>query len=179
MADLKKELRLQIASFQDFNQRQKEGFRPAIEDTYHPLCGVFQARPSLPRHSTIWDVGVVFKLLRKWSPAKCLSRKQISLKMAMLLLLLSAERGQTVLSFDIRNMTVKKGKVIFYVVELTKTSRPGAHKTAVELPAYAPDRRLCVVTYLKEYLSRTEDRNNHTQLLVQETLSADLQRFII
>ena len=57
------------------------------------LKGVFQAKPSLPRHSTIWDVGVVFKLLRKWPPAKCLSRKQISLKMAMLLLLLSAERG--------------------------------------------------------------------------------------
>lgn len=39
--------------------------------------------------------------------------------------------------------------------DLLKHSRVGSHQDQICLKAYAPDRRLCIVTVLKEYLSRT------------------------
>lgn len=38
---------------------------------------------------------------------------------------------------------------------LLKQDRPGCHTKYLELKAYPPDRRLCVITVLKEYLKRT------------------------
>lgn len=38
---------------------------------------------------------------------------------------------------------------------LLKQDRPGCHTKYLELTAYPPDRRLCVITVLKEYLKRT------------------------
>jgi len=39
---------------------------------------------------------------------------------------------------------------------LLKQSRPGFDYSCIEVKSYPPDRRLCVVTVLKEYLRRTK-----------------------
>ena len=61
----------------------------------HPLItrflkGVFQIRAALPRYSSIWDVNVVLKYLKS---------------VAMLLLLLSAQRLQTMKLLNIRDFS--------------------------------------------------------------------------
>lgn len=54
-------------------------------------------------------------------------------------------------------MELKKvAMYISYIYEgLLKQDRPGCHTKYLELKAYPPDRRLCVITVFKEYLKRT------------------------
>lgn len=50
---------------------------------------------------------------------------------------------------------------------LLKQSRSGCNNPVAELRAYPPDRRLCIVVVLKEYLRRTETlRSNNTCLFI-------------
>ena len=75
----------------------------------------------------------------------------------MLLLILSGQRGQSIHLFDVRNMYLTYSKVIFTIGDTTKTSSARQHSGSFVYLAYVPDRRLCVLTVLKEYLSRTLD----------------------
>ena len=127
----------------------------------HPLIvkffkGAFNLKPSLPRYTEIWDVHIVFNYLRRLAPATKLGLQDLTLKTCMLVALLTAQRKQTLHLLNITDMTIKRSKFIFYVKEILKTSKPGSHGLQVELAAYPPDRRLCVYTYLVEYLKRTK-----------------------
>jgi hypothetical protein len=48
---------------------------------------------------------------------------------------------------------------------LLKQSRPGYNEAFLELFSHPPDRRLCVIFVLKEYLSRTEKLRGNCQSL--------------
>ena len=119
------------------------------------LRAVFNERPALPRNTITWDVEVVISYLRSLSPVRRISIPLLTRKLVMLLLLLSGQRGQTVHLFDVRNMDLTYSSVTFRIADLLKQSRPGHHLGEVKYIAYAPDRRLCIVTVLKEYLKRT------------------------
>ena len=126
----------------------------------HPLVirflkSVFQQRPALPRNNTTWEVNVVLNYLRTLSPVKRLPLADLTKKLVVLLLLVSGQRGQTIHSLDVQNMSITKSKVVFRIPDLLKTSRPGSHLSEVIFLAYAPDRRLCVYTVLLAYLRRT------------------------
>ena len=63
---------------------------------HHPMVarflkGVFTARPTLPRYQEVWDVSVVLKYLKTLHPPEQLSLKDLTLKMTMLIALLSAK----------------------------------------------------------------------------------------
>ena len=73
----------------------------------------------------------------------------------MLLLLLAGQRGQTIHVLDVRNMDLSYSHACFRVGKLLKHTRPGTHIKELAFKAYAPDRRLCVITVLKEYLKWT------------------------
>ena len=138
----------------------------------HPLVirllkGVFQSRPTLPRCSVTWDTDTALKHLRKLSPVRELSLKQLTLKLVVLIALLSGQRIQSIHLLDTRNMSKSKSGYKFRIGDLVKTSRPGNHVAEICFPAYPPDRRLCVVTVLNEYLERTRDiRQGQTSLLI-------------
>ncbi|CAB4013988.1 Hypothetical predicted protein [Paramuricea clavata] len=66
----------------------------------HPLVsrflkGVFTERPSLPRYQDIWDMNIVLNHLKQSKIAKELSLKDLTLKLVMLMALLSGQRCQT------------------------------------------------------------------------------------
>ena len=68
---------------------------------------------------------------------------------------------------DIGNMTLSPSQVSFRLGDLVKQSRPGNHTGDVSFKAYAPHRRMCTVTVLREYLKRTETvRTRESQLLL-------------
>ncbi|KAJ8043665.1 hypothetical protein HOLleu_10862 [Holothuria leucospilota] len=52
-------------------------------------------------------------------------------------------------------MTITRNKLVFYVSNFLKASKPINHGLKIDLSAYPPDRRLCVYSYLVEYLNRT------------------------
>ncbi len=131
------------------------------------LKGVFALKPSLPRYSSIWDVDVVLNYLLKLSPASKLGLKVLTLKTVMLIALLTGQRCQTIHALDTDTMDLSSSKCVFYVNTVLKQTRPGHHLEPIVLTAYAPDRRWCIVTYLKQYLEKTKEiRGSHSKLFI-------------
>ena len=131
------------------------------------MKAVFNKRPAFPRYKSTWDPDLVLGHLRDLGSNDSLSLIALSRKTVVLMLLLSAQRGQTLLALDIRDMELVPGKVSFGIGRLLKTSRPGHHLQEVSFSEYGPDERLCVVRAVTEYLKRTADlRGNVTELFI-------------
>ena len=84
--------------------------------------GVFNRRPALPRNNVTWDADVVLNFPKTWAPAKRLCLRQLTLKVTVLLLLLSGQRGQTIWLLDTCNITISKNEVRWRIGDLIKTS---------------------------------------------------------
>ena len=138
----------------------------------HPLVsrflkGVFNTRTPKPRYHSIWDARLVLNYLRSLSPMKYLSLKNLTIKLVMLLSLLTAQRCQTIHKLRIDKMIIKGNSVVFHIDELLKTSRPGNVGQEIKMESYPPDRRLCIKTLLSHYIERTKlVRGNENQLLL-------------
>ena len=88
----------------------------------------------------------------------------------MLLLILSGQRVQTMHMLDVKSLTLSYSKAVFALDDITKTTALGRHPEPLCYLAYAPDRRLCVITVLKHYLERTLDiREKETKLFLTLT----------
>lgn len=126
----------------------------------HPLVtrflkGVYNQRPSLPRYSAVWDASIMIEFLKKMSPAKFLSLEDLSLKLTMLMSLVSAQRGQSLHLLSLSTMKASKHMFIFQLTAPVKNSRPGVGPPTLEFRSYAPDKRICVYHYIKQYIDRT------------------------
>ena len=137
----------------------------------HPLMrrfmkGVFNLRPALPRNEVTWDTNVVLHYLRSLSPVKNLDLKQLTYKLAMLLTLLTGQRCQTVHAVNIHDMTLTDNHIKIRIKTLLKQSRPGHHLAELKIKGYAPDRRICLITVMKEYLVRTSSFRKSQQLFL-------------
>jgi len=138
----------------------------------HPLVkrfmkGVFSLRPTKARYEGTWDVSTMLDYLRTLSPVKQLSLKDLTMKLVMLLLLVTAQRKQTLLLLDVLQLQLTDSSCVFQLTGLVKTSRPSDPKRSLVIKAYAPDRRLCIIFVLKEYLERTKLlRKQQTQLFI-------------
>jgi len=108
----------------------------------------------MPKHIAIWDVSVVLKFLRQWSPAKCLSLKQLTFKVAMLVALVSAGREQSLALLSTSHMSSSKEGILFVIDKVTKTSRPDKPSHSLWVAKF-DNKVLCPVTYLRAYLERT------------------------
>ena len=139
----------------------------------HPLIirfmkGVFNLRPPKPRYSKIWDVNVVLNYLRKLSPVKQLTLKDLTLKLVMLMGLTNAARVDTLSKLSISNIQKLKSEYVLQIDGLLKQSRPGHDFSTLSFKAFPSDRRICVYFVLKEYLRRTKPlrEKNHTRLFI-------------
>ena len=66
------------------------------------------------RYAEIWDVSIVFRFIDEWGHNEHLSLKQLTIKTATILLLLSGERINTLSSFDIKNMIIDEHKCVLF-----------------------------------------------------------------
>ena len=131
------------------------------------MKGIYELRPCFPRHHSVWNVTTVFDYFRKQKTATELSLKELSVKVAFLLCLLSGQRCQTIVFLDIRDMDLLEDRYIFHVKEKLKQSRAGYHIKPLEFMKYSTDEKLCVFTHLQEYIKRTENiRLSNTKLLI-------------
>ena len=138
---------------------------------HHPLVkrfikGVFNIRPVLPKTETVWDTSTVLKYLRKLSPVRNLDLKFLTFKLGALLCLLTGQRVQTIHSLKVNDIILSKNAIKIKVTNVLKHTRPGRHLDLLVVKAYAPDRRLCPVTVLLEYLKRTKDLRKHDSLFI-------------
>lgn len=57
---------------------------------------MFEDRPSLPKYNEAWNVDTVIECLAGWPDSGQLMLKELTLKTALLMTLLSGQRGQSV-----------------------------------------------------------------------------------
>ena len=104
----------------------------------HPLVsrlmkGIFQEKPPRPKYKEIWDVSIVLSYLQSLSPVDKLPLKELTLKLVLLILLVSGQRGQTVHLLSIDHMVSVNSCYTFQIVDHLKQGRPGVKNPLVEL----------------------------------------------
>ncbi|XP_071797703.1 uncharacterized protein [Asterias amurensis] len=120
------------------------------------MTGVFNMRPAIPRYTCTWDVNTVLQYLTNLGPSNKLFLKELTMKLVMLVALISGQRCQTLSLLNLDDAEVTATKVIFVVSKLTKTSKIGKQPVSLVLPRYPHDDQLCVMTTLKQYLIKTK-----------------------
>lgn len=120
------------------------------------LKGVFELRTPLPRYQQMWDVSVVLKYLQSKGDNCDLSLKELSKKLCSLLLLVSAQRVQSVHLIKCNDVNITdSGCKIVWTDKLKHTGprNPNLARVLI-LPRYQ-EKTLCVVSCLEEYLRKT------------------------
>lgn len=84
----------------------------------HPLVqrfirGVFQARPALPRYTSMWDTSIVLRYLQTLHPLTDLSLKNLTYKLIMMCALVTGQRCQTIHLMSLKNMHMDEDKSYF------------------------------------------------------------------
>lgn len=132
------------------------------------MKGVYNQKPPIPRYKRIWDIDVVLLLLKEWSPADKLPLDKLTMKVVVLLLLVTGQRPQIFGGLRVDKMEVSANWFEFTVDNsCLKQGRLGYKLDPIKLVKYAPDKRVCIYRYLTVYLRRTLDhRAGHKQLIL-------------
>ena len=119
------------------------------------MSGIFNKRPPQPKYPFIWDVETVLDFLRKLPGNDLLSDKLLTLKVSMLLSLLSASRVSEITSLRVDYLTKHSSVYTFAIPHLTKTCWRG-RKPHPNLKFYnfPGDSKLCVCKATGSYLER-------------------------
>lgn len=142
--------------------RGKFGEHPYVTEF---MKGVYNLYPPKPRYTDIWDPEIVLEFLRNWRPAKKISLKMLSLKVVMLILLITGQRPQIISKLNVENMEISEDCYLFTVENHDlKQGRPGYKPERICLKAFE-DKSLCVHRYLTEYLKRTLDKRGKVKEL--------------
>lgn len=130
------------------------------------MKSIFNLRPCLPRYINTWDPDTVLEFLKNWDPPEVMTLKNLTLKVTILLSLLSGRRGNTLVNLNVDSVKFSNEEVIIYVSELTKTSKISKHEPLKIIPTYT-NKKLCLVHYLRVYIDRTKEfRNQSSKLLI-------------
>ena len=127
------------------------------------MKGVFNSRPALPRLNVTWDVSIVLNYLESMSD---MSLFQLSCKLSMLFLLLSAQRCQTLHLIELPDIRFLNNCVYIAPSHVLKQTRPGKHLETLCFKKYDKNKKLCLVRVLSEYIKRTKELRSTTKLLI-------------
>ena len=128
------------------------------------MKGVFNLRPPSPKYTYTWDIDIVLNYLKDLGYNEFLSLKDLTQKLAILLMLLSGQRKNTLTSFSI-HMDLTEEYCIFYPCKLLKHSGPNRLNDKFVYEAFKADIKLCPVNLLHEYCTRRRNLDiNHNAL---------------
>lgn len=134
------------------------------------LKGCGNLVPLEPKYDSTWDVSTVFRVLIRWGRNADLSLLKLSQKLTILLLLCTAQRGQTVWLFRISGLKWTDYGVRFNMKDQLKHNKPSDPLSTIKVYSYPRNKLLCPVTCLKCYVKRTKEiRSGIDQLLVTTT----------
>ncbi len=88
------------------------------------MKGVFQLRPALPKHHSVWDVNIIFNFLRSQPSVENFTLPDLSKRLTLLLCLLSGQRCQTVKFLSIEYMDISETSYSFRIMDKLKHTRP-------------------------------------------------------
>ena len=129
----------------------------------HPLVcrfvkSAFERKPPSRKYYAIWDVRQVLNVLKTLSQNSSLSLMELSLKLSMLLALVSIQRKQTLSQLNINNEYLKKSdeEFVFILNRHVKQSRPNYSIPPVIIPRYTLGTDICPYVCLEDYIERTK-----------------------
>ena len=129
----------------------------------HPLVcrllrACFKIRPPRQRLFPEWNVQKVLTFLESWSPIADLNLKQITLKTAFLLALVSFKRPADIYRLHLLDgyWELNMSRLRAQPLEVGKTDRPGHTSPPIEVVCYPKNVTLCPVFYLNAYLRRVK-----------------------
>ena len=137
----------------------------AVDYTIHQklLKGIHNKRPSTPRYSAIWDVNIVLAYIGAMITD---SFRDMTLKMAALLMLLSGNRVNMLSHLKVTNMFINDNECTFIFDEVLKTTMPGESTKPMVFRAYPQDSSLCPVKNMWKYLEVRNEKSGNDQLFV-------------
>ena len=132
------------------------------------MKGVEKEMPPTPKYLDIWDPDIVLKMFKTkdWMMEN-LSLLKLSMKVVMLLLLCTDNRGQLITALSLDKMT-RKDDMIIFKLEISDLKQ-GRRKYIPELIKIKPyfDKDLCPYVHLEEYLKRTQHiRGTETKIFL-------------
>jgi hypothetical protein len=130
------------------------------------MKGVYELKPSFPQYKSIWDVSKVLNYLRTKPHVSEISLKELTLRLNFLLCILSGQRCQTIHLLRIDQMELTDQRCTFFIMDKVKQSRVGHHVKPLEFMAYPKETTLCILTHIREYISRTASIRKCQQLLI-------------
>ena len=110
----------------------------------------------------------VLQFLKTFSPNSSLTLKEITLKLAMLLALVSIQRKQTLLHLNVNSQYMVKSHdaFVFTLSKHVKQSRPNYSVPPVIIPRYTVDPEIGPYVCLEEYIDRTRSLRHDEVLLI-------------
>ena len=139
-----------ISEFHDPIENIRIGNHPRVSAL---MSGIFNKRPPQPKYPFVWDVETVLDFLRKLPGNDLLSDKLLTLKVLMLLSLLSISRVSEITNLRVDYLTKHSSVYTFAIIHLTKTCRRGK-KPLPNLRFYnfPGDSKLCVCKAIDSFL---------------------------
>jgi len=134
----------------------------------HPLAvrllkGVFEKRTPRPKYNKI----LVLNYSTTLHPVEKLILKDLTLKLLMLLLLVTGQRGQSIHLLNIVTMHLSDTSCVVNLTSHSKTSKPGQPALAITIQEFKQDCGICPIKTLKEYLKRADTiRGDEQQLFI-------------
>ena len=90
----------------------------------------------------------------------------LTMRIATLMCLLSAQRAQTLEMLSLEYMLLDDNRCVFYIDKLLKTSRPNFHQAPLEFQAFPVDPLICVVKNTQNYLAATAGVNRASNFFI-------------
>ena len=161
-------------SYRTLNSRRSaiSAFHVPVDGTkvgQHPLgkrflTATFNARPPQPRYTVQWDVNVVLTYIKSLGTNDKLPDKFLTLKLAMLLALVSAGRTSELCTFDIRYLRDSEDSITFQLSKLTKSRKTGQAPLSLTFSIFTAEPALCVVQTTRDYLARSSPWRSRSEV---------------
>lgn len=119
-------------------------------DVCRMIKGIFKSRPSLPRHTVIYDANVILNYMISLTDNKELDLETLTKKLTTFLCLLSGQRAQTIGALQLDVFHYDDKLRTFYIPTILKTTRPGKHQEPLTFHKFETS-KLCVLRCFEEY----------------------------
>lgn len=117
--------------------------------------GAFELRTPMSHHKDVWDVNILLNHFQKMPENTKLDLKSLTKKLCALMMLITAQRVQTLHTFKLSSMKIDSAGCTIKIVDKLKHTRQGKHQDDLQLFKF-PNEKLCVMNCLHEYIARTK-----------------------
>ena len=128
---------------------------------------IFELQPLFSKYHITWDVRKVLNYFRNFPAISDLILKELSLKLAMLLCLVSRGQGmQTIHLINLKDIKYVREQVFIPNMQKIKQSKSGNHIYPLSFKCYPEDTKLCIAAHLKRYIELTQDLRSSDKLFI-------------